>query len=192
MKSIEVKFNEALAELKKKATAKKYDAVCKEYAKLPTIEAKLNCVEAALGLSESANPLKLEDIEEAKRDFAVLFGVEPRVAKEIVVPPIKKHNGISDNYGAPSHMTEATNTGRKTLSKGDVIIIENLTDPVTKQPITEAEKRKLLGKQPEGYEKLTDKQRKEFDSARFIGISEADAFRLAKMSGSNITEVSRR
>jgi hypothetical protein len=48
MKSIETNFNEALATLKEKASASKYNQVFEEYSKLPTIEAKLNCVEAAI------------------------------------------------------------------------------------------------------------------------------------------------
>ena len=49
-----------------------------------------------------------------------------------------------------------------------------------------------LAAKPEGYEKLSEQQRKEFDFARAVGISEADSFTLAKMSGSTFKEVSRR
>jgi hypothetical protein len=58
--------------------------------------------------------------------------------------------------------------------------------------ITEAEHRKLTGQKPEGYNQLTEQQRKEFDTARLCLFSEADAFKLARMSGSNFKEVSRR
>src|SRR6266481_2380602 len=98
MQSIYITFNTALAALKEVST-KKYHEVCKEHAQLSTIETKLNCVlEALAGVTNTSvsevttclekgnkltikenNPCKLEDIEEeAKRDYAVLFGIEPR------------------------------------------------------------------------------------------------------------------
>ena len=202
MKSLEVKFNEALAELKKKTSADKYAEVCKQYIPLTTIEAKLNCVEEALKtVLKESNPLKLEDIEEAKRDYPALFGVEPRKAttnKESVAAPIVKHNGRGDNFnesdplqraeGKPVQMTE-TNTPQNVCSKGDKVMFDGF---LKLGKITEAEHAKLVGKKPAGYEQLSEKQRKEFDFARLIGINEADAFKLARMTGSTFKEVSRR
>jgi hypothetical protein len=190
MKSLEVKFNEALAELKKKVSKEKYDQVCQQYMPLASIEAKLNCVEAALGtLSESANPLKLENIDEAKRDYAVLFGVEPKTqatTKEKNAQPIKKHNGPADNFveGSPLNGDRGkafTNTAtRAEASKGDKALADGL---LKLGKITEAEHAKLLGKKPEGYENLNEGQRKEFEFARMIGLSEVDAFRVVNITG---------
>jgi hypothetical protein len=198
MKSLEVKFNEALAELKKRVSKEKYDGVCQQYMPLATIEAKLNCVEAALGtLSESANPLKLENIDEAKRDYAVLFGVEPKThatTKEKNAQPIKKHNGPADNFveGSPLNGDRGkafTNTAtRAEVSKGDKALADGL---LKLGKITEAEHAKLVGKKPAGYEKLNEGQRKEFEFARMIGLSEVDAFRVVNITG-GYKEVSRR
>lgn len=197
MKSLEVKFNEALAELKKKAPAKKYDEVCQQYMPLTSIEAKLNCVEQALAsLSESVNPLRMENLDESLRDpaVAVLFGVDAkRTTTNKEAAPIKKHNGSGDNFieGNPF------NGDRKQT------ITENKTDVRTRVDkatadgllkcgsITEAEHAKLVGKKPAGYEQLSEQQRKDYDFARLIGISEADAFKVAKLSGSTFKEVSR-
>jgi hypothetical protein len=198
MKSLEVKFNEALAELKKKLSKKKYDEVCQQYMPLASIEAKLNCVEAALGtLSESANPLKLENIDEAKRDYAVLFGVEPKTqatTTEKSAQPIKKHNGSADNFveGSPLNGDRGkafTNTDtRVEVSRGDKALADGL---LKLGKITETEHAKLVGKKPEGYEQLSEQQRKEFEFARMIGLSEVDAFRLVNITG-GYKEVSRR
>jgi hypothetical protein len=189
MKSLEVKFNEALAELKKKTSKEQYDEVCKQYMAITSIEAKLNCVVAALGMSESANPLKLENIDEAKRDYAVLFGVEPKThatTKEKNAQPIKKHNGSADNFveGSPLNGDRGkafTNTEtRAEVSKGDKALADGL---LKLGKITEAEHAKLLGKKPEGYENLNEGQRKEFEFARMIGLSEVDAFRVVNITG---------
>lgn len=48
MKSLEEKLHEALAELKKTATATKYAAVAEEIGKLKTLEQKVNCVERSI------------------------------------------------------------------------------------------------------------------------------------------------
>jgi hypothetical protein len=132
MKSVEVKFTMALATLKDVATAQQYGEACSKTYTLPTIETKLNCIVSYIAektgctdaevikhietgeklvTKESANPLKLEDIEEAKRDHAILFGVEPKrttTNKESAAAPIKKHNGRSDNFSEsnPYHRAE--------------------------------------------------------------------------------------
>jgi hypothetical protein len=48
-------------------------------------------------------------------------------------------------------------------------------------PLAEAEKRIALGQPPAAYDKLTEAQKGEYNFARFIGISEADAMKLANM-----------
>ncbi|HEX6822680.1 MAG TPA: hypothetical protein VF123_11530 [Candidatus Sulfotelmatobacter sp.] len=189
MKSLEVRFNEVLAELKK-ADAKKFKEVFDECQTLTTIETKLNCVEAALqALKESAavrSVTGVVDINESMRDFANLFGVEPRqkTNNKESAAPIKKHNGAADNGG-----TVITEANKNTFAKGDKIMADGL---LKLGKITEAEHARMLGKQPAEYDKLTEAQRREFDFARLIGISEADAFKLAKLTGTSLKEVSRR
>lgn len=193
MKSVEVLFSEALAKLKE-ASAKKYDEVFSKFPQGATIEAKLNAVEAALAtVKESANPLGLTDIEEAKRDpaVAILFGVEQRqttTTNKEHAAPIKKNNGAGDTFteGNPFNggrgssataITEASSTRKDIFAKGDKIIKEALG-------ITEA-------KPSAEYAMLTEGQRKEFDFARAIGISEADAYKVVAITG-GYKQVSRR
>jgi len=203
MKSIHVKLNEALEALDKAGKRKQYNEKVQPQM---NVETRLNLAEALLGnkstpTKESANVLKLEDIEESKRDFAILFGVEPRAkaTNKESAAPIVKHNGRADNFieGSPFNndrghwftdpMTE-TNTPKDICAKGDKVMFDGL---LKLGKITEAEHRKLTGAKPEGYNQLTEKQRKEFDHARMFGFSEADAFKVARMSGSNFKEVSR-
>jgi hypothetical protein len=118
--------------------------------------------------------------------------------------PVKKNNGAADNYVegnpvgptaqefressnnfSPGYIKETTNP----CAKGDKIMFDAW---LKEGKITEAEYSKLTGNKPEGYEKLSEKQRKDFDFARAIGISEADAFKVAKMTGNTFKEVSRR
>lgn len=198
MKSVEVKFNEALEKLKK-ISASKYEEVwgkIRQAGFLP-IETQLNMVEAGIAeVKESAPVLGLTNIDEAKRDYAVLFGVEPKAqatTKE-KAQPIKKNNGAAENFveGSPfngdrGNATTESNPRKDVCSTSDKILFDGL---LKLGKITEAEHRKLTGKKPEGYEQLSEQQRKEFDFARLIGIGEADAFTLAKMT-STFKEVSR-
>jgi hypothetical protein len=189
MQSLEVKFNSALAELKKKATATKYDEVCQQYMPLTTIEAKLNCIEQALKtVLKESNTLNLTDIEEAKRDHAILFGVEPKrtTTNKESAAPIRKHNGTADNFneGNPLHRSEGrpaqvTETNNDTCSKGDKVLADGF---LKLGKISESEHAQLVGKKPVGYERLTTAQRRDFDFARLVGISEADAFKLVEAS----------
>ena len=189
MKSLEVKFNEALAELKKKASATKYDEVCQQYMPLTTIGAKLNCIEQALKtVLKESNTLNLTDIEEAKRDHAILFGVEPKrtTTNKESAAPIRKHNGKADSFveGNPLHRSEGrpaqvTETSKDTCSKGDKVLADGF---LQLGKITEAEHTQLTGKKPAGYERLSEAQRKDFDFARLVGIGIADAFKLVEVS----------
>lgn len=188
MKSNELKLNEALEQLKKTSPSK-YKEVC---AKLPTlfpnIEAQVKCVEEALKLQE-ANPMGLTDIEEAKRDYPLLFGVEARTGQTITETAPKggvKHNGASDNFveGSPFNEgrtpnTEANKNTRKDIfTKGDRLVAESL---FKLGKITEVEKNKMIGEEPAEVATLTEKQQKEYRFARMIGISEADAIKVAKI-----------
>jgi len=193
MKSIEIKFNEALTELKAKASATKYNEVSEKLSTLPTIETKLNCVEAAIAQAvKESDPFGSHELDEALSDpsVAILFGREPKQAttKE-AAPVVKKHNGAVENFVEGSPLNEGrrqviteTNTRKNIFAKGDAIMIENMTHPITKQPLTEAEKRSLTGGKPAEYGSLTERQKKEFDGARLFNISEADSLKLAKMA----------
>ena len=170
-KSIEVRFSEALAAVKKAGRMTKYEEVSKT---CTTIEAKLNAAEGVL------------------KDAGVV-----REARTI-----KKNNGGGDNFvenNPFNQIEEFRESGNRfspgyvkdaktVTAKGDKVLFDGLLKVGS---ITEAEHRKLTGSKPEGYDKLSEKQRKEFDFARAVGISEADAFTLAKMTGSTLKEVSR-
>ena len=58
-------------------------------------------------------------------------------------------------------------------------MLETMTDPITKQPITEEQKRKLKGEKPAAYANLTEAKKKEYDFARAIGLNESDAMLVA-------------
>jgi hypothetical protein len=146
---------------------------------------------------QESDPLGLTNIDEAKRDYAVLFGVEPKTqatTTEKSAQPIKKHNGSADNFveGSPLNGDRGkafTNTDtRVEVSKGDKALADGL---LKLGKITEAEHAKLVGKKPQGYEQLSEQQRKEFEFARMIGLSEVDAFRLVNITG-GYKQVSRR
>lgn len=200
MKSIEVKLTEALEKLKKSTSASKYKEVCEKLPTLLPIEAALKFVEEKLKITE-ANPLGLNGYEEftedAKRDFPALFGVEPRevaststskllTEAEKAQRTIKKHNGVADNHGTGT-FTESSSVPNNICAKGDAVMIEYMTypkqHPLYGQRLTEADKRKLLGEKPAEYANLSESQRKEFHFNRMIGISEADCFKLAKITG---------
>jgi hypothetical protein len=145
---------------------------------------------------QESDPLGLSNIDEAKRDYAVLFGVEPRAKanKKEVRPAIRKHNGTVDNFneknpfnGDRQAFTE-NDAPKTTCAKGDRALYDGLRS-IGK--ITEAEHTKLVGKKPEGYENLNEGQKKEWDFARLIGLSSDDAFRLVNITG-GYKEVSRR
>ena len=187
MQSIETKFNEALATLKEKASASKYNQVVEEYSKLSTIESKFNCVEAAIAkVVKEADPLGLSNIEEAKLDpmIAILFGNAPGVVKPITEAgqrTITKHNGAADNFveGSPlnegrSVSTPITETANTRKEKSEKVLHEALG-------FTAEQQRVLSGKQPAAYDSLTAKQKSDFDFARLIGLNEADSILVAKL-----------
>ena len=166
MKSIETRFAEAMDALKKAGRVKKYDEVAKT---CTTTESKLHAAEAVL------------------KDAGVVREAQP----------IKKHNGSVDTFveGNPFGRTAEefspgyTKDAKSITAKSDQLLFDGL---LKVGGISEAEHRKLTGCKPEGYDKLSETQRKEFDFARAVGISEADSFKLAKMAGSTLKEVSRR
>jgi hypothetical protein len=142
---------------------------------------------------QESDPLGLTNIDEAKRDYAVLFGVEPRAKanKKEAKPAIRKHNGTVDNFNEKNPFNgdrqafSENDAPKNIFTKGDRVLYDWLR---SSGKITEAEHAKLLGKKPEGYEQLSEQQRKDFDFARLCGISEADSFRVARMTGSTFKE----
>lgn len=166
MKSLEVKFAEAMDAVKKAGRTKQFDEKVKG---CTTIEAKLNAAEAVL------------------KDAGVVRESQP----------IKKNNGTLDTFveGNPFGRTaEEFSTGyvketKNPFAKGDKIMYDVW---LKEGRITEADHRKLTGQKPVEYDNLTEAQKKDFDFSRAIGISESDAFKLARMTGSTFKEVSRR
>lgn len=185
MKSIEVRFAEAMEAIKKANRMKQYD---EKAPKTGPIEAKLNCAEAVLkeaGIVRESEVTVTGRVEDPK----------PRV--------VKKNNGAADNRDESNPLRHGelfvesfspgytqTNTAKVMAARAD----KTMADGWLKAgKITEAEHAKLCGAKPEGYEQLSEGQRKAFDFHRSIGINEADCFRLAKMNvNSEFKEVSRR
>jgi hypothetical protein len=203
--------------LKKAGRSKQFDEKAKGRT---SIEAKLNAAEAVLKdagiLRESSTKTdRMTEVmqqlsneqhrvfsEQRKKNANMGYEEQLKLAEAILSgefkPPTKKNNGGSDNFNesnpwngdrtnnfSPGYITETTNP----CEKGDKIMIDWL---LNNGKITEAQHRKLTGQKPEGYEQLSEQQRKEFDFARLIGISESDAFKVARITGSDLREVSRR
>ena len=193
MKSIYIQFNEALAALKKIASATKNEEVINSFREGATVETKINIVVASLAevsgltvekinsqlfkdgeLTLKVTESNVEPIDESKRDFA-FFGLEPRkeVIKENLTRPIKKNNGAADN----GHGEAITEVDRTTSKK------EALVKSVMKsENISEAEARGIVGLRPKGPEGLDKKQAQEYRFARAIGLSESDAMVVAKLT----------
>jgi hypothetical protein len=187
MKSIHTKLNEALEALDKAGKRKQYS----EKVQPPmTAETRLNLAEAILAdkhgetpTKESTNPLKLEDIEECKRDYAILFGVEPRATKTTKeAAPIKKHNGSADNFveGNPFNGER-----KQTITETDAYLAKEAefrrrSDAITQAEYSEGDRRKLNNLPPVGSPELTGKQLREYRLNRSLfRLSEADSLRLA-------------
>lgn len=171
MKSIEVLFNEALAAVKKAGRMKKYEEASKT---CTTIESKLNAAEAVLA--------EAGVVREAvrKNNGAASNYVEGNPFG----PTVEEFRESSYNF-SPGYIKEVTNP----YAKADAMIFEGLRKAGR---ITEAEHTKLTGAKPEGYEKLTEQKKADFDFARAIGLSESEAFNLVNIAGSTFKEVSRR
>lgn len=150
-------------------------------------------------MSEAVDPddvmlLSLDDLKAKRPDL--VKALESTNKKS--VRNIKKNNGGAANFveGSPLNgdrgdatITENNTRQAKAVAKGDKALADGL---LKLGKITEAEHRKLTGCKPEGYEQLSEAQRKDFDFARLVGISEADAFKLVKITGTTFKEVSRR
>jgi hypothetical protein len=158
MKSVEIKFTEALAALDKAGKRSKFDAKLndiKERAngKLPTIEVQLNLADETLK--------------------------ESRI--------IAKHNGAAETFveGNPFNEFRSSTFSEGYVQETNVPFAEtdkSLFDILeSRGEMTAEQKRVALGQPPSAYTNLTEAQRKEYDFARSIRISEADALKLAKM-----------
>lgn len=183
-KSVEILLNEALAKLEK-ASATKYKEVCAKINGATPITEKLTTVEAAIADTvKESSPLGLEDIEEAKRDYATLFGVEPRAKATIkeTVAPIKKKNGAAENFveGSPFNRersgTTITAQETRTATKKEKLV-EHMVVGGADPRATRA----FLGLQETAPEGLNRRQASEYRFARKCGLSESDSKVLATM-----------
>jgi hypothetical protein len=185
MKSVEVKFAEAMDALKKAGKAGQFESKLNPIKETAKVAGKTVSIEVQLNLAEAV-----------LKDAGVVRTKEST--------PIKKNNGAGDNFVegnplgvtveefressnsfSPGYIKETTNP----CQKGDKIMADWM---LKNGKINESQHRKLTGQKPEGYEKLSEAQKKEFDFARLIGISESDAFKLANIAGTTFREVSRR
>ena len=160
MQDIFITLTEALAALdkinKRSVFEEKLNTMKQKAGKLPSAEAQLQCAEEVLKASRY----------------------------------IRKYNGRAHNESAGATLIVESDGGSSYVSETadpfeatDKVIMESLTHPETKRPITEAERRTIKGEKPAGYADLTESQRKEFDFAKMIGISEADCFKLVQITG---------
>jgi hypothetical protein len=172
MKSVEIKFNEALAAIDKAGKRKQFDEKAKT---CTTIEGKLNAAEAVLkdaGVVRESRPVRKNN------------GAGDNYSEGNPFRPAEEFRESSNNF-SPGYMKENANP----CAKGDKVMFDWM---LKVGKITEADYRKLTGQKPAEYDRLTEQQRKEFDFARAVGISEADCLKLAKMAGNTFREVSRR
>jgi hypothetical protein len=157
MKSIEIKFNEALAALDKAGKRAKFEE--KKKAGSP-IEVQLNCAEAILKES---------------RIIPKHNGADDNFVEG---SPFNNEHSFSEGYVA-----EADN--KDVFGEGDRILMESMNypphHPLAGQRITEADKRKLTGGLPAEVAKLSEAKQRTYKEARMFGISEADAFRLTNI-----------
>lgn len=220
-KSVEVRFHQACEALKKANKFKTFEEQLKpqkEKLGLVPIEVQLNLAETVLKdagvVRESATGTMGEAVqqlsaaqyqvfsEQRKKNPNMSWEEQLKLAEAILrgefKPATKKNNGAASNFVegspfngdransfSPGYVQETTNP----CTDGDRLIADWM---LKNGKINEAQHRKLTGQKPEGYEQLSEQQRKEFDFARLINISEADAFKVAKMAGNTFKEVSRR
>jgi hypothetical protein len=130
---------------------------------------------------------RTKQYEEASKTFTSTTTIETKlnaaeaVLKNAGVVPtnestskVEEFREDSNNF-APGYVKEV----KDPCAKGDKVLFDGL---LKLGSITEAEHSKLTGKKPEGYDKLSEQQRRDFDFARAVGLSEADAFTLTKMT----------
>jgi hypothetical protein len=191
MKNINTQYAEALDRLQEIVTEKGgvwsdfWPAFSlKESLKGRPDEVQLNIIEQAIkevkaggrsiteaGAAVVKNNSSVEDIDEAKRDYATLFGVEPRPQATIkeVARHIPKKNGDG--------RTTITETD-KTMQRREKLVESLLSQFNGNENAT----RKYLGLKPKAApEGLNRYQTVEYNFARKCGLSEADSLVLAKL-----------
>jgi len=162
MLDINAKFNQIVAALQK---SDRYDEFRKEFTNFAeaSVESKVNA-----GLAVLKKHGVIESFTESG-GWGLTFKAKA---------PIVKHNGVEDN----GQITEAS---PNRFAKADALMIDRMTYPqghaLYGQPLNEADKRRLKGEKPLGYDALNESQKRKFDQARMFGISEVDSFKLATM-----------
>jgi len=147
-----------------------------------SVEVKLT--EALEALDKVGKRAKFEEKRKAGSPIEVQLNLAETILKESRV--IRKHNGAAELFveGSPFNRDHSFSEGyvqetTDPYAGGDKIINESLG-------YTAEQQRVLNGQPPAEYANLTEAQKRDFDFARLIGISEADALKVVK-----ITSISR-
>lgn len=188
MKSLEQRFNEALAALKEKAPAAKYDSVWQECQKLKTLEEKTHCAETALKSVKESGPIRKHagraEMFVEGNPFNNLSEADVNAISEATVPAKDEHGrrdfrtmlkeceSIPDR-GAPQKMSEAVEASKKT----------RLAKVMRDMRMTEDQARVYLGLPEKLAESsLTSHQLTDFRFFRAVGFKESEALAMAKQN----------
>ncbi len=172
MISTEEKFACVCEALKSKGDFAKFTERSKT---ITGVEAKLNCALVVLketaGIVECTTPEGKWDLKLATKESFTESG------------RVKKNNGVLDTFveGDPLRETprfsyEAVDGNVSLRSKTDRLLCESLG-------FTKEQTNKVCGAPDNMPDDLTEGQREEFRFCRSIGISEADALRVVKITG---------
>lgn len=153
MKSIEIRFSEAMDALKKAGRTKNFDEKAKS---CTTIESKLACAEEVL-----------KDAGVVRKESAVKHNGAADNGHEYFTE--SSGNSFSPGYDKVTNLNESL----------DKITADGL---LAVGAITEAQHRKLTGEKPKEYNQLSEQQQKDFDFCRAIGISEADSLTVVSLT----------
>jgi len=162
MQSIEERFAEVCEALRKAKKFNKFREVCPIGT---NIESQVHWAEGVLDGS-------VQQREAAGRTIPKYNGAAHNGYEEF------RESGSSQEAGKP--LIRGNDGGP--ILESDRLMVESLTHPTEHRKLTEAEKRKLLGQPPAEYDNFTEAQKRNFDFARAIGISEADALKLSGMT----------
>ena|ERR1700685_2665390 len=145
-----------------------------------SVDVKLN--EAIEALDKVGKRAKFEETRKAGSPVEVQLNLAETILKESRV--IRKHNGAVETFveGNPFNQSRGSSFSEGYVQEttnpfagGDKIINEALG-------LSAEEQRVLAGQPPAEYATLTEAQKRDFDFARLIGISEVDAFKVAKIA----------
>ena len=197
MKSLHARLNEAIEQMQPSQRTKFYESRVKG----SPVEVQLNCAEAIL-----AGKVKKQSAPITKNNGAGDNYVEGNPFGRTVEEFREGSNNSPDAAKLEQFQERQFNSYVKSgmsMSEASALSGWKPFDPANRANLTEVEKLqqrqfnayrkngmseseasalsgfKLL--RPKGYEMLSEQQRKEFDLARAIGISEADAFKVARM-----------